>query len=167
MSATGPFPQTQTNKIQNPVFRPGFFLTIFQPMKILFTFFICSFTGFLHSQTFDIHPADSSSQTIRIDENGNPVDTTIRKNTAEEKAAIKTAFDSMHCNCSKSAGDTIRFQEDGILVLFNQGKISKKGCFIHYKLVCGIECVYDQNGNLTLIKKVENFKVTEEIHFPN
>lgn len=135
-------------------------------MKFLLVLLSCFLYGMVHSQTFVIHPADSGRQTVHIDKKGNPVDTTVKENTAEEKAAIKTAYDALDCNCSGTQSEAKLIHGDGVLILFKQGKIIKKGCFSQKKLICGIECMYDSDGKLIRLKKIENGKVTGEIPFP-
>lgn len=168
MSATDQFPQTQTNKNSEPGFQTGFFLDHFlkPKMRICIAVIFCLFSGFAYSQTFVIHPVDSAQNAVVIDKNGNPVDTSVKENTAAEKAAIKAAFDSLNCNCSNAAKHSGKMYEDGMLVLFRGKKISKKGCFVQKKLICGIECVYDANGNLVRIIKIQNGTSVGEYLFP-
>ena len=135
-------------------------------MKSLLILLSCFLCGTIHSQTFVIHPADSGRQTVLIDKKGNPVDTTVKKNTAEEKAAIQTAYDDLNCDCMSSDSGAKFIHGDGVLILFRNGKVIKKGCFSQKKLVCGIECIYNPDGKLIRIKKIKNGKLTEEIPYP-
>lgn len=136
-------------------------------MRICIALLCSLFSGFAYSQTFVIHPADSGQSTVVIDKNGNPVDTSCKENTATEKAVIKSVFDSMNCNCSSSASDSVKMYGDGILVLFRNKKIWKKGCFVQKKLICGIECIYDANGNLLRVNKIRNGTPFEYVLYQN
>lgn len=85
-------------------------------------------------------------------------DTIRHSYTQAETDAMKSAMDSLDCQCTAKPTSERVFTECGENVLFKKGKIIMKGHFRNYKLVCGIECIYDEEGNLVRIKKYKDGK---------
>ncbi len=88
-------------------------------------------------------------------------DSAKKRNTPEELEAIKTAYNSLDCNCSSPVRNP-----EGAYLLYKDGRISQKGIFYQYKLICGVKCVYDKSNRLILIQVINEGKCIREEPFP-
>lgn len=161
MWVTPLFRLMQTNKMQNPfpqspVVIRDFFLLLYcgKHMKnisiFIFLFFICHFGA---AQI----PVTKIDSIIRIDTNISP-------NTPEEAIAIRAAYNSIDCSNSETYKNETLCERQS---LYKNGKIYATGHFKNYRLVCGIQCVYNDEGKLIQIRKYVEGKYIGDAPLPD
>lgn len=82
----------------------------------------------------------------------------VRSNSKPEKVFADSILRSLECT---------KKYNDGIHVLYKDGRVIYKGRFTDWKLNCGIEYIYDPTGKLTAVKVYEEGKLTREVPVPN
>lgn len=60
----------------------------------------------------------------------------------------------------------LKGHDDGANTLFKSGKITHKGQFTNWKLICGIQYVYDTAGFVATVKVYEEGIFTREVPIP-
>jgi antitoxin component YwqK of YwqJK toxin-antitoxin module len=86
---------------------------------------------------------------------------------------VNSALRPLNCDCDTTSlqRGSLNHQEaltgkEGYWILFQNGQIRMKGFFHLYKLVCGVNCVYDANGQLIQIKKYKDGKYIGDAPLP-